>query len=148
VLTALRRQVPAGTPFQEVTWKDRSYFLGATYQAMQRALIDHARRRNAQRKVRLVQVEDLRLHDLAATAQEHPEWIEALALALERLRARHPELAELVEHRYFAGYTIDQTARVMGKGERTVRRWWDQARALLHDEVLRILNEVDIGGTA
>lgn len=145
VLTALRRQVPCERDWQDVTWKDRSYFLGAMYQAMRRALIDHARARNAKKRSRLrtVRVEEIRLDDLAGTAEKHPEHVEALTLALERLRVERPEWAALVEHRYFAGYTIGETARVLGRSEKTVRRWWEQARVLLHDEVLRLLNTED-----
>jgi RNA polymerase sigma factor (TIGR02999 family) len=147
VLTALRRQLPAGTEWQEVTWKDRAYFFGAMYRAMQRALIDHARSRNAKKRqaIRPLQVEDLRLDDLVATLRESPEQVGALLVALERLRQYKVEWAELVEHRYFAGYLIEETAQVMGVAEVTVRRWWACARVYLHDEVLRILNEEDVG---
>lgn len=151
VLTALRRQKPGGweVPFDEVevTWPNRRYFFGAMYRAMWQALVDHAKARGAAKRVAVqtVQVEQIHLENAARTVDEHPEQIEPLKDALERLRTRHPEWAELIEHRFFSGLTVQEAARVMGIGERTARRWWDQARLLLHDEVLRVLSAEDGG---
>jgi RNA polymerase sigma factor (TIGR02999 family) len=144
VLTALRRQKPAGTDWGEVSWPNRKYFFGAAHEAMRRALIDHARKRKRKRVLRAVRLEEVRLDDLAQLVQHHPEQVEALTVALARLRERHPDWAEVVEHRYFSGYTLEETACVMEVGERTVRRWWEQARLLLYDEVLRILTDENV----
>jgi hypothetical protein len=154
VLSALRRQVPGGTEdrneinWDEITWPNRRYFFGAMYQAMWRALLDHARKRNKKRRLRTIQVEEIHLENLARTADERPEQIEALRIALGRLRERHPDWAELLEHRYFSGYSWEEAARAMGVSEKTARRRmqevWEQARLLLHHEILKILNEEDI----
>jgi RNA polymerase sigma-70 factor, ECF subfamily len=139
--SALRRQRPEGVDWSQVTWVNRKYFFGAIYQAMRRALIDHARKRMARHVLRLVQVGEIPLEDPARAAHEHPEVIDVLCSALERLRSRNPEWAELIEHRYWSGYTFEESARVMAIGEKTARRWWKRARLLLYDEVRRILNE-------
>jgi RNA polymerase sigma factor (TIGR02999 family) len=154
VLSALIRQVPGGTGdrtevnWDEITWPNRRYFFGAMYQAMRRALWDHARKRNKKRGLRPVQIEEIHLENLSQTVDERPEQIAALLIALERLREGHPDWAELIEHRYFCGYTWDQAARAMEVSERTARRdWqknWEQARLLLHHEILKILNEEDM----
>ena len=65
-------------------------------------------------------------------------------MALERLRERHPDWAELIENHYFLGYSWEKAAHVMEVSERTVRRDWEQARVLLHREIIKILNEEDI----
>jgi RNA polymerase sigma factor (TIGR02999 family) len=148
ILTALRRQKPAGVDWNEVTWPDRKYFFGAMYRAMWQALIDHAKKRLSKKYIRPVQVEQLHLDNLVQTADERPEQLVALRLALKRFRERHPEWAELVEHRYMSGYTVEESARVMGVSERTIRRrWereWERVRLLLFKEVHHILNEEDI----
>jgi RNA polymerase sigma-70 factor, ECF subfamily len=150
VLTALRRQVPGGTKdrtevnWDEITWPNRAYFFKAMREAMWRALVDHARKRKKKRRLRTVQVEEIHLENLARTADEQPEQIEALRIALERLRERHPDWAGLIEHHYLSGYSWEEAARVMGISERTARREGERARLLLHREILKILNEEDI----
>ena len=108
---------------------------------MRRTLLDHAERRRADKRIppgQQVQVDQIHLENLARTADEHPEQIEALLEALENLRARHPQWAEIIEHRFYSGYTVEETARIMDIAEVTVRRWWKQARLLLLDELHRI----------
>jgi RNA polymerase sigma factor (TIGR02999 family) len=147
VQSALLRLVPGGTKnseevrWGEVSWPNRNYFLGAAYKAMRRVLIDHARKRKRKRSLRPVRLEEVHLENLVAAAEDRPEQVEALAEAVERLRERHPDWAELAEHRYYSGYTAEEAARVMKIPERSARRYWEQARLLLHDEILRILNE-------
>jgi hypothetical protein len=150
VLSALRRQVPGGTEdrtevnWDEITWPNRRYFFGAMYQAMWRALRDHARKRNKKRGVQPVQIEEIHLENLARTADERPEQIEALRIAVERMREPHPDWAGLIEHHYLSGYSWEEAARAMGVSERTARRDGDRARLLLHREILKILNEEDM----
>jgi RNA polymerase sigma factor (sigma-70 family) len=149
VLTALRRLMRDGTDrsevnWNEITWPNRRYFFGAMYQAMWRALRDHARRRKKKRRIRTVQIEEIHLENLAGTAEERPEQIEALRSALERLREQNSDWAGLIEHHYLSRYTWEQSARVMGISEKTARRAGEQARLVLHREILRILNEEDI----
>jgi RNA polymerase sigma factor (sigma-70 family) len=149
VLSALRRQVPGGTDrnevnWNEVTWPNRRYFFGAMHAAMWRALRDHARKRKKKRGLRTVQVEEIHLENLARTAEERPEQIEALRMALERLGEQRPEWAGLIEHHYLSGYMWEEVARAMGVSERTARRDGERARLLLHREILKILNKEDI----
>jgi RNA polymerase sigma-70 factor, ECF subfamily len=149
VLSALRRQVPGGTNgievnWNEVTWPNRRYFFGAMNQAMWRALQDHARRHKKKRGLRTVQIEEIHLSNLARTAEERPEQIEALRMALDRLRQHDSDWAWLIEHHYLSRYSWEEAARVMGISERTARRDGERARLLLHREILKILNEEDI----
>ena len=152
VLTALRRQKLSDQDWSEVAWKDREHFLAAMYCAMDRALKDHGRRRMAAKRRALhpVNIDDLapgellrsadfQPHDVERALVERPEVIAALADALALLEQRHPDWAAVARHRYYGGLSIDETARVMGIAERTVRRHWEKARVLLHDEILRVL---------
>lgn len=142
VLTALRRLWGADQDWSEVTWQNRHYFFGAVYKAMGRALIDHGRKRMAKKRADLsvVRLEDLQLHDLPRTVEEAPEQVVALVETLEQLKEEHPEWAEVVEHRYYGGLTIEDTARALGVSEATVKRRWARARVFLHVEILRRLN--------
>jgi RNA polymerase sigma factor (sigma-70 family) len=158
VLTGLRRQKVADQDWGEVTWQNRERFLAAMYGAMDRALKDHGRRRSAQkRKTRqwialedlapqeLLRMADFQPHDLELALDERPEVIQALADALSLLERKHPDWARVAQHRYYAGLTIEQTAQIMGVAERTVRRHWEKARILLHDEILRGLSASPCG---
>ncbi len=152
VLTGLRRQRLVGQDWDEVAWPDPERFLAALYRAMERALQDHGRRRRAKKRRALqwVNIEELtteealrtaqfQLHDVDRSIEEFPETWEALSEALEALEREHPAWAGVARHRYYGALTIEQTAQLMGVAERTVRRQWEKARVLLHDEILRNL---------
>jgi len=59
----------------------------------------------------------------------------AIDEALERLAAHDPEQVQIVELRYFAGLTVEETARVVGRSSRTVKREWRLAKAWLYQEL-------------
>lgn len=147
VLTALRRQQRMHQDRLEVTWptwENRKFFFAAMYRAMQQALIDHSRCRAAKKRAperEAIRLDQLGFDNLLQTVEEKPEQIIALEEALEELRKKDPEGAELVEHRYYGGLTAEETARAMGMSRATVQRKWSRVRTLLHDEILRRLNE-------
>ena len=113
----------------EMQLQNRTHFYGASAHVMRRVLVDHARRRNAEKRgggdpmpPALAAIDapiDLRL-DLVALDQ-----------ALERLTSLAPEKARVVELRYFGGLSVDETAEYLGVSERTVKRHWRFARAWL-----------------
>ena len=154
VLTALRRQKLVSQDWHEVSWANREQFLAAMYRAMDRALIDHGRRRTAKKvkartmlslddlsKEELLRTADFQPHELKADGVlgDHPELIETLVAALADLEEKYPQYARVAKHRYYGGLTVDQTARLMDISERTVRRHWEKARILLHDSILQTL---------
>jgi len=152
VLTGLRRQKLADQEWADVTWDNRERFLAAMYRAMDRALTDHGRRRCARKRLALQRVAleemlpdellrtaDLQPHELERSLDERPEVVEALTAALALLESTQPEWACVARHRYYGGLTVDDTARIMGLSERTVRRHWERARVLLHAEIVRLL---------
>jgi RNA polymerase sigma factor (TIGR02999 family) len=110
-------------------WNGRGHFFAAAAEAMRRILVDQARR-----KGRVKRGGDLRRVDLAAQepASESPE-VDLLALdeALTLLAAEHPEKAELVKLRFFAGMTIAEAAGALGVSTATAERHWRYARAWL-----------------
>jgi RNA polymerase sigma factor (TIGR02999 family) len=113
--------------------RDRSHFYALTAQAMRRVLIDHARRRTRQKRGgRMVA---LALDDLDLPVIERGEELIALDQALARLEAVDPELASLVEWRFFAGLSVEEIAELREVSDRTVKRHWRLARAFLFREM-------------
>jgi len=142
VLTALRRQRRIDQGWSQVTWQNRQYFFGAVYQAMRRALIDHARQRAAgkRRAERLLQPEDIQLFDLRQTLAREPLQIVALVEALTWLEQEAPPFAQVIEHRFYGGLTLEEIAQLLEVDERTVRRRWHRARLLLFERILHRVN--------
>ena len=117
-----------------VEWKNRGHFFAVASQAMRRALVDHARARAAAKRGGGVEPEPLGIE--VATPNPVPP-IEVLALdqALDRLAAVDPELARVVELRFFGGLTLEETAEVSGRSLASIKRDWRAARAFLHREL-------------
>jgi RNA polymerase sigma factor (TIGR02999 family) len=110
-------------------WNSRRHFFVAAAEAMRRILVE-----NARRKGRLKRGGDLRRCDIQGNepAIEGPNP-DALAIdeALTQLARAHPEKAELVKLRYFAGLTLAEAASAMGISTATADRYWRYARAWL-----------------
>ena len=115
---------------RRVQWRNRAHFFGIAAGMMRRILVDHARRRRAERRGGAWERVTLTGVDVAA---EEPDQIDVLALheSLERLRGFDPQQERIVELRYFGGLTIEETAEVAGVSEATVVREWTIAKAWL-----------------
>ncbi len=109
--------------------KDRQHFYNIAARVMRRVLVDHARRRAAERRGGGATHTEL----MVTIAVEDDDRIEMLALdrALKRLEAVDPRRTRVVELHCFAGLTLDETATVLGVGQATVCRDWRLARAFL-----------------
>ena len=115
-------------------WQSREHFMNAAARAMRQVLVDYARTRLAEK--RGGGVEPLQLdEDLAILRGEPPQRVLALHEALERLGALSERLVQVVEMRYFAGYSEEEAAQILGLTSRTVRRDWIKARAWLFREI-------------
>jgi len=112
-----------------VDWQNRGHFFAICARAMRRIMIDDARRRLAGKRGGGA-VDATLDADMAADASE-PERLLAIDDALSKLAAFNPRLAQLVECRYFAGMTEEETAEAMQSSLRTVQRDWMRARAWL-----------------
>ena len=75
------------------------------------------------------------LENAAAAAQERPAELVALDEALERLAELDPRQVKIVECRFFAGMSVEETAEVLGISPATVKRDWTAARAWLNREL-------------
>jgi RNA polymerase sigma factor (TIGR02999 family) len=114
-------------------WEGRRHFFAAAAQAMRRILVDHARRKKGPKhggdRRRVDADPDL----LPANAP--PVDLLALDEALTRLAQEAPVRAELVQLRFFAGFTMPEAARVLGISLATAERYWTYARSWLYAEM-------------
>jgi RNA polymerase sigma factor (TIGR02999 family) len=115
------------------TWDSRGHFFAAAAEAMRRILVENARRKQARKHGGDQRRADM---DLDALIAPEPEMdLLALDAALERLAARDPQKARLVELRYFAALTGDQAAAVLGISPSGADRQWTYTRAWLRREL-------------
>jgi RNA polymerase sigma-70 factor (ECF subfamily) len=111
--------------------ENRKHFIVLAAQAMRRVLVDHARRHNAGKR-------DMRLlpPDSGVVIQPVLELdMVALDDALSLLSQFDPDKERIVELRYFAGLTVEETADVVGRSPATVKREWAVAKAWLYRQL-------------
>lgn len=113
----------------EARWENRAHFFGAAAQAMRRILVDHARTRSALK--RGGEARRVTFDDLAVAAEDRGADVLALDEALRSLEREDARLARVVELRYFAGCSIEETAQLLEVSPATVKRDWVYARAWL-----------------
>ena len=110
-------------------WKNRSHFFGVAAQLMRRILVDHARAHGAAK--RGGPATKIPFDDAIVLAHEQTGDLLAIDELLTRLAAIDPQQVRIIELRFFAGLSIDETAQVMGISDRTVKRDWAMAKAWL-----------------
>jgi RNA polymerase sigma factor (TIGR02999 family) len=115
-------------------WDNRGHFFAAAAESMRRILVEAARRKGS-----LKRGGDLARCDLdssaAVVSEDDAVDLVALDAALEKLNKAHPQKAELVKLRFFAGLTLEQAAQVLRIAPATADRHWAYARAWLYREV-------------
>lgn len=118
-----------------VQWQSRAHFFGIAAQIMRRLLVDHARAGKAGKRGAGAERVAVELIDIPAA--EGNVDLDALDQALERLAALDERQSRIVELRYFAGATNEETAEALGISVATVKREWTIARAWLHKQLSR-----------
>jgi RNA polymerase sigma factor (TIGR02999 family) len=116
---------------ERLAFPERNSFLAYASRAMRGLMIDYIRTRRAQKRggdLTLLSLED-EPPDIAAA---DVGMLGQLNIALEELETIDPALAQLVDLKFFCGFTFDELAAMRGVSERTVRRDWQKARLLLH----------------
>lgn len=119
---------------RRVPFQNEAHFFSAAAEAMRRVLIDHARAKGAVKRGGGAARMPLSVVDLAM--EQDPVQILALDEALQRLEQTEPEVGGVVRMRFFAGLSVDETARALGLSPRQVDRHWAYARAWLIREVV------------
>lgn len=118
---------------ERVEWRDRAHFFGACAVEMRRILVSYARQRKAGK--RGAGVDHVPLDNAAVAAHDRPAELLALDEALERLRELDERQVRIVECRFFAGMSVEETAEALGISPATVKRDWTAARAWLNREL-------------
>jgi RNA polymerase sigma factor (TIGR02999 family) len=114
-------------------WKSRAHFLGCAATAMRHLLIDAARaRRSAKRGAGFEFTQSIE----SLSSGSPDDELSRLGDALKELAEVDGNMAKVVDCRFFAGMSEEETAEVLGVSDRTVRRWWVQARAWVYKEMV------------
>jgi RNA polymerase sigma factor (TIGR02999 family) len=118
---------------EEPRWQSRGHFFAAAAEAMRRILVDHARRRAAQK--RGGDARRVAWNDQLAVADQQDEDLLALDEALSELEQHDAQAAALVKFRYFSGLSHQQAAEALGISRRVADRVWAVARAWLYQRL-------------
>ena len=120
---------------QNVSWQNRAHFFGVSAEIMRRILVDHARKRLAEK--RGAGLETISLDGTIDWPGSQDLSLIALDDCLTALAEVDPQQSRVVELRFFAGLTVEETAAVLGVAPITVKREWRMARAWLLREMDR-----------
>jgi RNA polymerase sigma factor (TIGR02999 family) len=114
-------------------WDGRAHFFAAAAEAMRRILIDAARTKASLKRGGIV--ERVELSDQPAAFDANRIDLLALDVALQKLEAEQPDKARLVKLRYFAGCSLEESAKLLGISRATAQRHWAYARAWLFGQL-------------
>jgi RNA polymerase sigma factor (TIGR02999 family) len=118
---------------ERASWNDRAHFLAVATRAMRHILINYAQQTKAQK--RGGGAKPAQVGNVSPLTEEAADEVLALHDALGRLEAVHERQARVVEARFFAGFTVEETADLLGVSVATVKRDWTLAGAWLHREI-------------
>lgn len=118
------------TKRDRVAFPDRNRFLGYASRAMRGLVINYVRNRQVQK--RGGELTFVELDETRAAPPDRPGELDALGAALDELAVLQPDLSELVDLKFFCGFSFVEIAAMRGVSERTIQRDWAKARLLLH----------------
>jgi RNA polymerase sigma factor (TIGR02999 family) len=121
------------TGIRGIDWQNRSHFFAVAAQVMRRVLIDHARAQRAKKRGGLWG--EVSFEEAHGATISQPEQLIALDEALNRLAELDARQSRIIELRFFAGLSEEETAEVLGISARTVKRDWRVAKAWLFDHL-------------
>jgi RNA polymerase sigma factor (TIGR02999 family) len=116
---------------------DRGRFMGYAAKVMRGLIIDYARSRQAQKRGGGFEITSLG-DDVAGPLADAGE-LEQISAALDELAAVEPPLAELVDLKFFGGFSLAEIGAMRGVSERTVQRHWEKARTFLYRAIRQTL---------
>jgi RNA polymerase sigma factor (TIGR02999 family) len=120
---------------KRIQWQNRAHFIGVMSHVMRQILVDHARRRHAEKRG----AKDCRLSLDEVLAMPARKGIDLIQLddSLTALAQRDPVRSQIVELRFFGGLSVEESAAVLGISTARVRRGWESAKAYLYRELKR-----------
>jgi RNA polymerase sigma factor (TIGR02999 family) len=117
----------------QVVWRDRSHFLAVSARAMRHIIVDATRHRSAAK--RGGEKAHIDLEQVQVAVEHQAEMLLMIDRALDQLAALDERLIRVVECRFFAGFTEEETAAALAVSVRTVQRDWKRARAWLKETI-------------
>jgi RNA polymerase sigma factor (TIGR02999 family) len=114
-------------------WQNRAQFFAIAGQLMRRLLVDHARRRRAVKRGTALPLNEVILQQSSGASKT--EEILAVNELLDRLAKLDPRQARVLELRYFAGLTVEETAEALGIATRTVKLDWAMAKGWMKSQL-------------
>jgi RNA polymerase sigma factor (TIGR02999 family) len=120
--------VKAGTSFP-----DRARFMSYAARVMRGLIIDHVRSRHAQKRGGHFELTTLENEEVEPAIDE--KELTRVGEALDELAGIEPSLAEVVDLKFFCGFSFSEIARMRGVSERTIQRHWEKARIYLHRSI-------------
>ncbi len=115
------------------SFPDRARFMAYAARAMRTFIIDRVRERRAQKRGGLFEITSFDT-DVDAKSVGYEE-VSEVGEALEGLAKVDPSLAEIVDLKFFCGFTFAEIAALRNVSERTVQRSWERARLYLHNQI-------------
>jgi RNA polymerase sigma factor (TIGR02999 family) len=116
-----------------VVFPDRARFMAYAARVMRGLIVDEVRRRRAQKRGGLVHITSLGTDQADGIAD--PRTLLKIGDVLDELAEVEPELAEIVELRFFCGLSLAEIAAMRGVSERTIQRGWEKGRLYLHHAI-------------
>ncbi|MGZ5215404.1 MAG: ECF-type sigma factor [Caldimonas sp.] len=113
---------------EALAFADEYHFLAYAARAMRTLIIDHVRERGAQKRGGGLDITSL---DTQAAQDLAEPVLSDVGLALDELALLEPALAQVVDLKFFCGFSVAEIAALQGVSERTVQRQWEKARTLL-----------------
>ena len=118
---------------ERVSFPDRARFMAYAAQVMRRLIVDYARNRHALKRGGAFEITALDTNDAENVA--NASELEKISEALDELTEVDPSLAEVVDLKFFCGFTLEEIAEIKGVSERTLRRNWEKARLYLYESI-------------
>ncbi len=132
-VTTLLHEAYLDMASREAKFPDQNRFMGYAARVMRGLIIDHARNRQAQKRGGQFEITSLTNSSVAEAADEGE--LTRISEALDKLSQVDAELAELVDLKFFCGFSFAEVAAMRNLSERTVQRKWEKARIYLHREL-------------
>jgi RNA polymerase sigma factor (TIGR02999 family) len=130
-VTTLLHEAYVAMAGRSAVFPDRPRFMGYAARVMRGLIIDHARERHAIKRGGRFELTTLDTN-IEAHAVDH-QWLSDLSTALDELASLDPSLAEVVDMRFFCGFSVSEIAAMSASSERTIHRRWEKARLYLHE---------------
>jgi RNA polymerase sigma factor (TIGR02999 family) len=118
---------------EDAVFLDRPRFMAYAARVMRGLIIDDVRRRRSHKRGGLYEITSLRTDHAESLAD--PTALVKIGDALDELAKAEPELAEIVDLKFFCGFSFAEIAAMRGLSERTIQRGWEKGRLYLHHAI-------------